>query len=239
MIVRASNRGLWASTEARERFQVEYHERPETEIHIGDKRIGCGYHAAKHPKQYDYTMVHSHKDVKSDKYFMFHQCMFQYANPVEIPVSTKGDFVLSVGTKHKDHTLCRGIKNLVVSINPRYVKMGGRLPKAKVLYHTAPNDYGKYLEVLAKAKVVVIPVKKHAGLTAGITTVVDAICMNKWVVTNEDLSDYITHGKNGYIVKPSEFKDAVEAAREPENNLDLSYTACLNRVEEICANLSR
>jgi len=237
MDIFANNRGLWASPEA-QRFKIHYWKNIETVIRIKDKIVACGYHAANRVKA-NYYMVHATKDVKNGRYFQFNQAMFQYADPVKMPTPKTGTYVLSVGTKHKNHMLCKGIKNLVISTNPRYKEKGGKFPKATVIYHTAPNDYGKYLDVLAKARVVVIPVKKHKGLAAGITTVVDAIAMNKWVVTNEDLSDYITHGKNGYIVEPSEFKDAVDAAKEPENDIDLSYTACLDRIGGVCANLSR
>lgn len=238
MDVFANNRGLWASQEAWRRFKVHYWKNKETIIQIKDKVVACGYHAAARIKA-NYYMVHATRDVKGRNYFRFNQAMFQYADPVRMPKPQKGDYVLSVGTKHKNHMLCKGIKNLVISTNPRYKECGGRFPKAKVLYHVAPNDYGEYLKMLAKARVVVIPVKKHKGLTAGITTVVDAIAMNKWVVTNEDLSDYIIHGKNGYIVKDNEIRDAVKETKEPVNDMDLSYTACLSRIEEICRNISR
>jgi len=264
LTVIADKRGLWASKEAESFADIVWAKKFESvegrvilatrEEKIIKKMlrrkdvIFCGYHPEKYLNIKNVhkpacVMVHSMRDVQrfrgKGNVVFFHQAMFQYANPVAYMVPIWGEYVFCCGTKKKNHMLAKkNYRPLKISTNPKYK---GEFPKqAEVHYHSAPDQYLEFLNMMAMSRLVVIPnmIPKDDEITPGVTSAVDAITLGKWIITTKGsgLEDYVVDGQNGFLVEPD--PDAIDEAVEnawdlrPENHLKLTYVECLKSISK-------
>ncbi len=91
-------------------------------------------------------------------------------------------------------------------------------------------DYGKYLEMMQKSKLVVIPLVSHIR-SLGMVVMLEAMAYGKPVVTTRGISnvEYIRDGENGYLVEPEDpqvLKDRIlELLGDPIKYRQIAETA--------------
>jgi glycosyltransferase involved in cell wall biosynthesis len=111
----------------------------------------------------------------------------------------------------------------------------------------------EFLNLMSGALFVVIPLK--IGIVGcGHTTVAQALCLGKPVITNSDagLEDYVTDGYNGLLVSPGDvsgYRQAITrllsdrelcaslAQRAQTRATDLTYEAFATRLVGLCQDL--
>ena len=141
----------------------------------------------------------------------------------------KGDYLFSGGNWNRDYktlvNAARGLKLKVVLVtNNRLLLQGIDLPEnVQVISAT---DY-QFYDLLAKSKIVVVPMAKGFLHSGGQQTFLNAMFWGKPVIVTdpEGANDYIEDKKTGILVKPGEVKSLREAIsyllENPEQTLKM------------------
>ena len=119
--------------------------------------------------------------------------------------STTDKYIFSGGGDSRDFsTLIQAVKGLdiklkIVTFSPRKLGYNDELPSNCDVYWQMPLQ--KFLKLMADSLFVVVPLQK-GNWPHGQTTVVQALCSGKAVISNKDASieDYITDRKEGILV---------------------------------------
>jgi len=120
-------------------------------------------------------------------------------------------YIFSGGGDTRDFpTLIQAIEGLdvqlkIVTFSPQHLGYQGEIPKNCDIYWKIPLE--AFIQLMANSLFVVVPLMK-TNLPHGHTTVVQALCSGKAVLSNSDASveDYITDGKEGLLVPPGNIK---------------------------------
>ncbi len=121
------------------------------------------------------------------------------------PVDTDDGYIFSAGRSGRDYrTLLAAVEGLeaeLVIVSDRRSMEGIERPAANLrVYHDVP--YRRYLELLAGAKIVVIPLVRHLR-TLGTVVIMEAMALGKPVITTSGVTtvEHIIDGKTGLLVE--------------------------------------
>ena len=125
-------------------------------------------------------------------------------------------FIFSGGSDTRDfQALIRAIEKLdiqlkIVTNSPKHLNFNGKIPENCNVYWKMPLQ--NFLKLMAESLFVVVPLLK-GNIPHGHTTIVQAFCSGKAVLSNSDASveDYISNGKEGILVPPGNIEAYQEA----------------------------
>jgi glycosyltransferase involved in cell wall biosynthesis len=133
------------------------------------------------------------------------------------------DFVFSGGDSLRDYgpliEAARGLPTEVAIATRRFRAAGADTP-ANV--RAGPVSHKEYVELLRRARIVVVPLAERFERSAGQTTYVNAMALGKLVIATDTIGvrDYIEDARTGLLVSPgdtSAMRRALEWAIDPEN----------------------
>jgi glycosyltransferase involved in cell wall biosynthesis len=136
----------------------------------------------------------------------------------------------------------------IVTFSPKSLDYSGTLPDNCDVSWRMPRQ--EFLQIMAGAGFVVIPLKQ-GEYPHGHTTIVQALCMGKAVITNENASadDYVKHGRNGLLIPAGDssayrqaietlwHNDALRQSYEQQARAEadsLTYAAYAARLTDLC-----
>lgn len=135
----------------------------------------------------------------------------------QIPKSEEIDIFSGGGEGRDFKTLFEAVRGTswkvkVVTFSSKNIQDAGPIPENVVVEYKMPLD--RFLREMAKSKIVVIPLRL-GNWPHGHTSVVQALCLEKPVISNLDSSvdDYIQNGVNGLLVPSNDalkLKDSIE-----------------------------
>ena len=123
-------------------------------------------------------------------------------------VSKRKDYIFTGGAAGRDfRSIIEAVRGLdvklkIVTFSPKKLLKMCKIPGNCEVFGRLPLD--RFLQMMMESKFVIVPLKK--GLYPhGHTTVVQALCSGKAVITTENacVDDYISHGREGLLVPPS------------------------------------
>jgi glycosyltransferase involved in cell wall biosynthesis len=134
------------------------------------------------------------------------------------PLNEERPYIFTGGGAGRDFTslidAIRGLNVLlkIVTFSSQSLNYTGQLPDNCQVFWKMPRQ--EFLQIMAGAKFVVVPLKK-GEYPHGHTTIVQALRMGKAVITNENASadDYVVHGRNGLLIPAgdsSAYRQAIE-----------------------------
>ena len=165
-----------------------------------------------------------------------------------------GDYIFSGGGDHRDFkSLIEAVKGLnvklkIVTFSRKTFDYTGELPDNCELMWRMPRP--DFLKLIAGSLFVVVPLLK-GRYPHGHTTIVQAQCLGKAVISNTDASveDYITDHQEGLLIPPGDIASYKKAILELMKNKDLrkfcennaverskelTYDAFLQRLSTLC-----
>jgi glycosyltransferase involved in cell wall biosynthesis len=202
----------------------------------------------------DRVIVHSHQEGEG-----WDNCVF-------LPIPADGDFAAVVpyeddapyvfsggGTLRDFRSLIDAVAGLdirlaLVTFSPKTLAAEGDLPDNVTVMWRMPLE--RFLSLMAGSQFVVVPLQPGA-VTGGHTTIAQALCLGKAVVTTRGVGveDYVTDGREGLLVAAGDaagYRTAIQRlmddeelrrscevharARAPE----LSYASFARGVEALC-----
>jgi hypothetical protein len=171
-----------------------------------------------------------------------------------VPYSNGTPYIFSGGGTLRDfRSLIRAVDGLdirldVVTFSPDTLDAGGELPENCRVLWTMPLE--RFLSIMAGSLFVAVPLHANA-VTGGHTTIAQALCLGKAVVTTRDagVDDYVSNGEEGLLVEAGDvagYRRAVQTlikdedlrqscerrarARAPQ----LSYAAFARAIGSLC-----
>lgn len=147
-------------------------------------------------------------DIPADKLFATNYCIEDSTK--RVPIGTKGDYFLSVGSSNRDYhfLLSSWSENRKLVIINNTLKEKTDNPSIEILLNCHGDDY---LRLLADCHAVIISLD-DPHISSGQLVIMQSMMYGKPVIVtkNDTLGDYIIHGYDGIIIEKT--SDALENA---------------------------
>jgi hypothetical protein len=148
----------------------------------------------------------------------------------QLAVATSGEGgVFTGGDSLRDYApLVEAARGLRAEVTIASRKLADDLrPRLSANVHVGAVSHERFVELMRRASVIVVPMQEQMERSAGQQTYLNAMAMGKAVIATDSpgVRDYIEDGRTGFVVPPGDgaaLRDALDRCLDPANDGELS-----------------